>query len=317
MAKKNVVVIGGGNTPTVINALKNRDDINLSAVISMSDSGGSSGILRKEFNTLPPGDILRATLAMSSYDYDLLKDIFYRPRFVQEGKLEKNNLGTLFIILAAQYSGSLKESLMALHQALNTKGTAYPVTYEPSDICVELDNGEIVIGEHEMDRPQKRDHRIVRAWLQPTPMINPDAQKAIEQAQYIIFSPGSLYGSIIAALTVEGMTKGALRNSNAIFMSIPGNTYERDGEVGPTTLSEYIQELEQYLPRKVDYIIYNSHQLTEKEQQYYHKKGWQLRHMDTEHISDRTVIGKDFEKNGGGLSAEKLQNILKEIIGDV
>jgi uncharacterized cofD-like protein len=99
--KKKVVVIGGGNGSAVcLEGLKTYTDrFDISAIISMSDSGGSSGILRREFATLPPGDIMRAILSLSKYDYQSLRKIFYQPRFKQVGKLNSHNLGNLFLTL--------------------------------------------------------------------------------------------------------------------------------------------------------------------------------------------------------------------------
>src|SRR3989339_860667 len=120
MSKKKVVVIGGGNGSAIsIVALKqNLDLFDISAVISMSDSGDSSGRLREEFNTLPPGDIMRAVLALSKYDYPLLKQIFFRNRFSGAGKLDGHNLGNLALILGEKYDGDFMSAIRALEQNL-------------------------------------------------------------------------------------------------------------------------------------------------------------------------------------------------------
>ena len=115
MSKKKIAVIGGGNgSAIVLGGLKNyADKFDISAVISMSDSGGSSGRLRKELKTLPPGDIMRAVLSLSSkYDFSMLRKIFYSPRFKGLGKkLEGHNLGNLFLVLTAKYSGDFLKAL--------------------------------------------------------------------------------------------------------------------------------------------------------------------------------------------------------------
>jgi len=307
--KKKVVVIGGGNgSATIINALKKYvDDIELSAVISMSDSGGSSGRLRDEFDTLPPGDILRAVLAMSPYDYKLLRKIFNKTRFEGVGKLDGHNLGNLFLVLGEKYAGDWATSVHALGQAVEAIGNVYPVTIEKSDLCVELSNGDILIGEHEIDRPRyERSIKINRAWLQPTPMIFDGANMAIEEADYVIMGPGSLYSSVIATLCVEGMKKGALRNTKAKFIFVAGNGYEGKGETGPEALSDFVSQLENYLPRPLDLVLYNGHELTAKEQNYYLQKEWHIILYDPENIVDREVICADFECDGGGLDSTKL-----------
>src|SRR3990167_11517090 len=144
--KKKIVVIGGGNGSAVcLEGLKNYTNIfDISAVISISDSGGSSGKLRKEFNTLPPGDIMRAVLSLSKYDYQTLRRIFYQPRFQGLDKLDGHNLGNLFLTLAGQYSGSFLRALEALSQSVEAQGRVYPVTLESSHLAAELQNGDII-----------------------------------------------------------------------------------------------------------------------------------------------------------------------------
>lgn len=316
MSLQKTVVIGGGNGSAVtINAVKQfKDDVNISAVIGMSDSGGSSGKLRKEFGVLPTGDIMRAILALSAHDASLLKKVFYRNRFTSAGKLDGHNVGNLFLVFAAQYAGSFESALLALHQAVDAVGFAYPVSTELSDLCVELSNGDIVIGEHEIDRPAfDRNHRIRRAWLQPTPPLYEPAKQVIEKADAIILGPGSLYTSIVSVLAVEGV-KDAIRDSKAKLVFVAGNAYEITGETGPTILSEIVRELEAYLPRMVDLIVYNNHVLTEDSKKKYIDKQWGLFAYDPENLQGQKIIAGDYEKKGGGLCPEFLGSILKEIL---
>ncbi|MEK7084272.1 MAG: gluconeogenesis factor YvcK family protein [Patescibacteria group bacterium] len=317
---KKVVVIGGGNGSAIsINALKTfKDDVGISAVISMSDSGGSSGRLRKEFSTLPMGDILRAILAMSPYPYKVLRAIFNKNRFSEStGKLSGHNLGNMFLALANEYNGNFLQTIRALHEAVEAVGAVHPVTLEPSDLCVELSDGTIVIGEHEIDRPTyDRSLRIRRAWLQPTPPLYDGARKAIEEADVIVFGPGSLYCSIVATLVVEGM-QDVLRQTNARFVYVVGNAYELIGETGPSVFRDFVSELEVFLPRPLDVIVCNNRPLSEQELERYAKKEWGLIQCDDKGKTDPRLVMEDFEKDfdqGMGLSPEKLGAILKEII---
>ncbi|HAZ28337.1 MAG TPA: hypothetical protein DCY48_00995 [Candidatus Magasanikbacteria bacterium] len=307
--KKNVVVIGGGNGAAIsLCALKEfREEVNMSAVISMSDSGGSSGLLRKEFGALPVGDIMRAILAMSPYDHVVLKKIFYRNRFSGAGKLDGHNIGNLFLVLSEQYGHDFDASLRALHQAVEALGVVHPVTFESSDLCVELSNGEIIINEHEIDRPtHSREHHIVRAWLQPTPSLSQGAKQAIEEADVLIFGPGSLYCSIIASLVVEGLSDAIAKNTDATLMYVVGNAYEKIGEAGPSKLCDFIKTLQSYLPRPLDRIIYNNHQLTHRELLHYEEKGWEPISYNATRCEGYPVIAGDFEKSAGGLCPQKL-----------
>lgn len=317
--KKKIVVIAGGNGgPISINALKQyRDDFDLSSIAPMSDSGGSSGQLRKEFGVLPPGDIMRHVLAMSSFDYQTLKQIFYRTRFSHAGKLDGHNLGNLFLVLGQKYDGDFLHALTALHQAIDALGTVYPVTLEPSDLCVELTNGETIVGEHAIDRPTyDRSLKIKRAWLEPSPHLFDGAEKAIEAADVIVVGPGSLYTSIVPILAVEG-AREAIGRSKANIIFVAGNARELHGETGPKTLSACVAQLEAFLPRAADAIVYNNHVFTEDEQAHYAEKQWGLIAFDPENLPGRNMVAEDYEKDGGGLSSEKLGEILKEILKNI
>ena len=271
---KKVVVIGGGNgSAMTINALKlHRERYQISAVISMSDSGGSSGILRKEFDILPPGDIMRAVLALSPYDYEILKTIFYRNRFNGVESLDKHNLGNLFLTFAGKYTGDYMGGVRALEQAVEAIGRAYPTTLDKTNLVVELENGAIVKGEDKIDRPDyDQSVKITKAWLEPAGKIFSGAKKAIEEADCIVFSPGSLYCSVIATLLPDGM-KEAIANFSAKLIYIAGGGRETNGETGPKKTSEFVKHLENYLPRPIDIIVRNDHQLTEEEKMFYQKR---------------------------------------------
>ncbi len=314
--KKKIVVIGGGNGSAIsINALKqNIDNIELSAVISMSDSTGSSGSLRKEFNTLPAGDILRAILAMSKYDYTFLKQIFYSNRFSGAGKLDNHDLGNIFLVLAEQYAGDWMSAVRALEQAVEAAGHVYPASLGVSDLIAELDNGDIVKTEGLIDRPEyDRSLRIKKLGLEPRVEASEEAVKVIGEADYIILGPGSLYTSIVASILPLGI-KEAINKSNAKLIQVVGNAYEGVGETGPTKLSDFVGELEMYLPRKIDVVIANDTILDSDVKKKYEEKKWYLVDFDLENIDKSRLVFKDFEKEEGGLDPNKLGKILKEII---
>ncbi|MFA4830883.1 MAG: uridine diphosphate-N-acetylglucosamine-binding protein YvcK [Patescibacteria group bacterium] len=322
MSKKKVVVIGGGNGSAIsISALKQfkdeKDGVEISAIVSMSDSGGSSGRLRKEFDTLPPGDIMRAVLAMSRYDYDMLKMIFHRKRFTGAGKLDEHNLGNLFLALAERYAGDYLQAVRVLEQAVGAVGTVYPVTLDKTDLAVELTNGAVVRGEAEIDRPDySRAFKIKKAWLDPSAKIFNEAKRVIEEADDIILGPGSLYTSVIAALLPDGV-KEAIANSSAKLIYIFGGAHETNGETGPDAASGFFVQLENYLPRRLDLIVRNNHAVTEKERMVYIRKNWETVVFDKENMDGYNIVSADFEKEVGGLEAKKLGKILKKAVNNL
>lgn len=320
---KNVVVIGGGNGSAIaLNALKIFvPRVSLSAIVSSSDNGFSSGALRKKFNMLPPGDIMRAVLAMSPYDYTILKTLFYKNRLSalphslkKIGGTRNPNIGNLFLALVSQFEGDFVRAVRALEQAVEAVGTAYPVTRTATTLCVSLTNGDTVQGEEAIDRPTyNRKHKITRAWLKPTATIATDAAQAIRKADVVILAPGSLYASLIATLLPRGVA-AAIRKSRAKLVYIAGDAYETNGETGPESLSGFVEQLERYLPRAVDVVVYNNARLTPAQTKAYRQRHWASFKKDIESVKGHKLVGADFERADAGLSPDKLATILQKII---
>ena len=317
MPKKKIVVIGGGNGSALcLEGLKKyADKFDISAVISMSDSGGSSGKLRKEFNTLPPGDIMRAILSLSKYDYQMLRDIFYKPRFKNTGKLDSHNLGNLFLTLISQYSGNFLQALEALSQSVGAQGRVYPVTLASANLMAELANGDIIKTEAFIDSPgYNRGLKIKHVWLEPECQAYTEAVKALEFADSIILSPGSLYTSLIAALLPKGVKEAIAKNKKAKLVYVAGSAYRLDGETGPERLSDFVLQMEKYLPRKIDLVIHSNHKLNSKQKQFYKAKNWGVFEFDKKNLKYTKVKSLDLEDVGGGLSTRKLSTVLNSLL---
>src|SRR3989339_549790 len=311
--KKNIVAIGGGNgTAVSVQACKTfLDQINLSAVVSMSDSGGANGKLREETGFLPASDLMRTTLAFSHQDPWILKQIFYKNRIAGIApEVDGYYIGILWYTLLQQKGLSFMQAQESIEQIVGAVGHVYPATLDMADFCVRLENGQTQKTEGVIDRPTDRSSRITKAWLEPQATLFDGAKKAIEDADVILFGPGSLYCSIVSALLADG-TQDAIAKSNATLIYVVGNAYEIVGQAGPEKLSEFITELEQYLPRPLDMIVYNNHELTDKTKKRYEEKEWSLIEHDT--TDARVTIG-DYERAGGGLDPEKLGALLKDII---
>lgn len=313
---KKAVVIGGGNgSAIVLDGLKRYPEVfDISAVISMSDSGGSSGRLRKEFGTLPPGDIMRAVLALSKYDYATLRKIFYQPRFHGLGdKMEGHNIGNLFLVLMSQYAGGFLRGLEALSQSVEAQGRVYPVTLEPVDLVAELNNGDIIRTEEFIDNPKyNRGLKIKKVWLEPKIKVYDKAAEAIKAADYIILSPGSLYTSLIAALLPKGV-KEAIGASSANLIYVASNGYRAEGETGPESFGGVIKQLENYLPRPLDLIIYDSHKLNERQRKFFQEKKWAVFDYDPHNLAEKNVSDVDYMTEDGGVSSEKLGALLSKL----
>ncbi|HAT03486.1 MAG TPA: hypothetical protein DCS29_01775 [Candidatus Magasanikbacteria bacterium] len=320
--KKRIVVMGGGNGSAVtLNAVKQlTDTCDISAVISMLDSGYSTGAIRKFFDMLPPGDILRAILAMSPYNFQILKKIFYKNRISTLKKLNGDlnasrgpSLGNVFIALTTQYEGDFVRAIRSLEEVLETVGHAYPSTLKQADLIVELSNGDIIRGETHIDEPTyDRNLRIKKAYVEPYVEAYPDALDQIKQASCIVFGPGDLYTSIVASLLPQGIQE-AIKQSPAKLVYVVGNAYHTHGETGPTTLSEFISELELYLPRPLDYILFNNAQLNKNQLALYARREWSLIEQDITPDIDKRIIAGDYERSSGGLCSDKLARMFKKL----
>lgn len=316
MTKKKVVVLGGGNGSAVsLVALKqNVDKFEIAGIVAMSDSGGSSGRLRKEFGVLPPGDIMRAVLALSKYEYPLLKKIFYTNRFDSKDKLNKHNLGNIFLTLATHYSGDIMSAVRALGQSVEAQGKIFPATLDSCDLVVELTNGQKVFSESKIDEPEyDRSLKIKKVFLEPKVRAYSEATKAIKLSDYIILSPGSLYTSVAATLLPDGI-KEAIKVSKAKIIFVTGNAFRIDSETGPEDVVGSVLALQQYLPRKIDLILHNNRKLTIVEKRKYREKKWGELLDNSKELKDYKVISFDYERDGGGLCSIKLGKKLKEVL---
>jgi uncharacterized cofD-like protein len=185
-----IVTIGGGTGQfALLSALKNIPAIEISAIVSMVDSGGSTGKLRDEYGVLPPGDVLKCLIALSPY-----KDArnILQTRF-QTGKLKNHNAGNMLLVFLSQYLGNdFLSAVEELGKILNIKGKVLPVTTDKATLVAELDNGQMIFSESEIDL-RRQSEKIKKTFLAPHSgkmEINPEAEKAIENADYIFIGPG-------------------------------------------------------------------------------------------------------------------------------
>nr|MBP7992909.1 YvcK family protein [Candidatus Magasanikbacteria bacterium] len=284
----------------------------LTGVISVADNGGSSGKLREELGVLPPGDLLRAVLALSEYDFGMLKDIFYKTRFTEAGKLSEHNLGNLFITFAAQYS-DLLSALKAFGQALRVRGTVLPATLESVDLCAELSNGEIMRGEESIDEPKyNRELRVKRVFLDPAPQALPEAIQAIKEADLLVLGGGDIYTSMVASVLPTGI-QAAVAESKAPIAYVSNRYYHANGETVSHKVSEIIVELEKYLPRNIDLILIDPTPITDSERETTEAKKWGIKENDLENISCQIVEG-EFDAKFIGINPEALGQTFKKIL---
>lgn len=257
MNSKKIVVIGGGTGVfTVLTGLRPCFD-NLTAIVTMADDGGSTGILREEFGILPPGDIRRALVALSTSNDKMLAQLFSY-RFKQGLGLTGHTFGNLLITVLERITNDFEKAVDEAGRILSIKGRVIPVTLGNARLVAELEDGQKVIGETNIDIPKHDGHlRIKSVSLKPTVKINPNAKRAIMEADIVIIGPGDLYTSIIPNLLVDGM-KEALKKTRAKIIYI-SNVMTKFGETNDFKASDFIKTVISYLGRDVlDYALVNN-----------------------------------------------------------
>ena len=250
--RRSVTVIGGGTGSfNLLVGLRPYEHINLTSIVTMTDSGGDSGRLRTEFKVLPPGDLRRCLVALSD-ESPLLRELF-NFRF-EDDPLRGRQLGNLVMLALCRLLKSEREALEALHRLLNIRGRVLPVSWDHVHLHAELADGSVVEEEANIDVP-KHDVSIPirRVFLSPSAKPNPEALSAIADSDFVVFAPGDLYTSTIPNLLVDGVPE-ALRASPAKMVYVT-NLMTKRGETLGYTASRHVEELIKYSGRIPDAVL--------------------------------------------------------------
>lgn len=239
-----VVVIGGGTGSfTVLKGLKGKVD-DLSAVVSMFDSGGSTGILRDEFGILPTGDVRRCLIALADEGDDILRQLFMF-RFEEHSSLQGHSFGNLFLTALTEICGSEAEAIRQAARILRIKGHVLPVSFDNCHVFAELENGAVIKGETNIDVPRHDPNlRIVKSWLEPSASANQEAVDAILKADLVVIGPGDVFTSVIPNLLVKGIPE-ALKKSKAKKVYVC-NVMTKFGETTNFKASDHLKEIIKY-----------------------------------------------------------------------
>lgn len=248
-----ITAIGGGTgLSTLLRGLKLYSS-DLTAVVTITDEGGSSGILREELNVPPPGDVRNNLVALAS-DEDILGKLFnYR---FKNGSLNGHTVGNIILAALTKLTGSFPEAVAKAADILAIKGRVLPVSDKMARLVAVFEDGQTVAGETKIvDYGKKSMRKIVELKLETPIQINPSCYDAIVQSDVLVFGPGSLYTSIIANLIVDGF-KEAVKKSKAIKIYI-ANIMTQPGETFGYKLNDHVLEIEKYLEQKLDFVIYS------------------------------------------------------------
>ncbi len=269
--KQKIVTIGGGaGSFMVLSGLK-KYPIDLSAIVGMSDDGGSTGILRDELGVLPPGDVRQCLVALSKSSRVLRKLFNYR---YSSGGLSGHSFGNIFISTLEKITGGLDLAICEAGRILRIQGRVLPVTLKNNRLIAVLKNGKKIIGEGNIYINSHDLVNLKKLYLKPAAFINPEVAKAISLADKIIINPGDLYGSLIPNFLVKGLPRAIAKAKTRAKIIYVGNLMTKPGQTDGYNLSDYIRVIEKYLGRGIiDYVIYNKELPSKKLLEKYSRKG--------------------------------------------
>ena len=316
-----IVTIGGGTGQfALLSGLKNLEDIEITAVVSMVDSGGSTGRLRDELGILPPGDVLKCILALSPHQ-EIARTILLK-RFGGDRRLKGHNAGNMLLTMLSRYTGSFPTGVLALAEILDAQGTILPVTIDKATLVAELTDGTRIYGETAIDIPRGTQREKIRdVFLVPhhsdSISVYPPVIDAIREADYVIIGPGDLFTSIIPNLIVPGVRE-AVQSAKARVLYVI-NIMTKFGETHNFTGHDFVIKLDECINRLADGIIYNEKRPDKQIlEQYRKQKAEFVKISDTEEWLDtRSLYASDLIDSKGSIvrhDSQKLASLIREII---
>ena len=277
-----IVAIGGGHgLSTMLRGLK-RYTKDITAIVTVADDGGGSGMLREDLGILPPGDIRNCILALANTEPTMEQLLDYR---FTEGSLAGQSFGNLFLAAMDGISGSFDEAVHRMGEVLAITGRVLPVTNQSVHLEAEFVNGSRVLGESKIFYAKKRnDCRIRQVRLVPEhPKPLPESIEAIAQADLILLGPGSLYTSIIPNLLVDGVAE-AIAKSRALKILVM-NIMTQDGESDGYTGADHVRALLHHgAPGIIDVCIANNAVIGEAILAPYRQEGVEQLRLEREEI---------------------------------
>lgn len=266
---KKVVVIGGGTGSFVLLTGLKEYDLDLKAILPVTDDGGSTGRLRDEFGFLPVGDMRQCLAALAPENGLLRQMLLYR--FEKGRGLKGHNLGNLILTALEDMVGSEPEAITKAAQIFRLKGKVLPISKKLVMLAAEYSTGGKIVSEYKIEiNKLKEGERITRLYTIPKAWINPEAREAIKKADLIVFAPGDLYNSTIANLVIEG-TGEALAKSKAKLVYIV-NLMTLNSQTQDYQASDHLREVERYAGRQMDYVLVNKQKIAAEISAAYRKK---------------------------------------------
>lgn len=254
MQRKKIVTIGGGTGSfTLLSGLK-KYPVDISAIVSMADDGGSAGVLRDELGVLPPGDVRQCLVALSDSSEMLRKLMNYR---FESGGLKGHNFGNLLLSALEKINGSCAKGIEKAAVILDVKGEVIPVSEDDMRLHIKLKNGKVFVGENNLDHNNEiRKIGINLVFLKPRAQAYKKAVDRIKSADIIIIGPGDLYGSILPIFLVKDICEAIKKSKAKIIFNC--NLTNKKGQTDNFSINEYVQIIEKYIGKnKINFVTFN------------------------------------------------------------
>lgn len=247
---------GGTGLPSLIGGLKHNPWVHVHAVVTMFDSGGSSGQLRDQLGVLPPGDVLKCALALARNESEARRILLSRLPGLEGGRLGGHTSGNLLLSMMEQYSGDFLAAVDSLRNLLDCDGHVWPISVEHASLCGEYEDGSQTKGEVAVDEAQTQGRRITRIWLEPEVRIHPPVADAIQTFDAVVIGPGSFFTSLMPILLVKGVP-AVLRGVSGPIVLVANILTEGRGMKG-FTAGDAVRHVSNAIGRPVDVVVVNS-----------------------------------------------------------
>jgi uncharacterized cofD-like protein len=257
LRKLNVGCFGGGTgLPSLLGGLKSNPWLTVNAVVTMFDSGGSSGQLRDELGVLPPGDVLKCALALARNEREARRVLLSRLPMLEHARLRGHTGGNLLLSMMEQYSGDFLAAVDGLRALLGCAGRVWPVSVEQARLCAEYVDGTQTAGEVEVDAGQTAGSAIARLWLEPDVRLHGSVAAEIPRFDAVVIGPGSFYTSLMPILLVKGAPEAIQQVKGPIILVT--NLLTEGRGMGHFTAGEAVRLMTAAIGRPIDTVLVNT-----------------------------------------------------------
>lgn len=313
----NIVALGGGTGLSVILRGLKEVSSDITAVVTVADDGGGSGVLREDLGMLPPGDVRNCILALANKE-PILQDLF-QYRFT-DGRLKNQNFGNLMIAAMVGISESFEQAIQKIADIFAITGKVYPVSEEDLILYAQLSDGTIVVGESNIPyESMKRKAGIQKVWIDPVDAkTSPQVIERIESADVIVLGPGSLFTSVIPNLLIDEVVNAIAKSKAKVFYI--ANIMTQPGESDHLSAGEHLECIYKHTAiKKIDYLVANNGALSKAEVEKYgneSSKRVEITEMDLARLSELNVglIADDYIEVVKGYVRHDAKKISKDIM---